>query len=259
MTSKGRAARPSVALPDLVIPVKPTEDGCTELRYALRSVAAHAEGLYRKVWIVGVGLPDWLTNVGFIEAGSPDGRNADVRAKITAAANDKRVASRFVLMADDTFLVEPITEWRAYHMGPFSEYLGRLAKLPAPRTRANSSWVRAIAAAADWMAEQGHGDILTRQGHRPVLWDKKRLAAALDAYPTDRALDVLALYDLAGAGVEGGRAKNAKITVADDFLERLAERDSPWMSSNERSFREGMVGGYIRGMFRDPSPYEREV
>ena len=258
MTSKGRAARPSVALPDLVIPVKPTDDGCTELRYALRSVAAHAEGLYRKVWIIGVGLPEWLTNVGIIEAQAV-GRAGDVRAKITAAANDKRVAARFVLMSDDTFLVEPITEWRAYHMGPFSEYLVRLANLPAPRTRANSSWVRTICATADWMTEQGHGDTLTRQGHRPVMWDKKKLAAALAAYPTDRALDVVGLYDLAGAGVEGGRAKNTKITVADDFLARLAERDSPWVSSNERSFREGMVGGYIRGMFRDPSPYEREV
>jgi hypothetical protein len=258
MNGEGRAVRPTAALPDLVYPVKPTEDDCAELRYSLRSIAANAAGLFRKVWIVGSGLPAWLTNVETIDAGSPDGRNADVRAKITAAVHDRRVATRIVILADDNFLVEPITEWAAFHMGPTTKYLERLGRLKTPLHTGNSGWVRAVAATAAWMADRGHGDILCRQGHRPLLWDRRALAEAIDAYPADQPMDYLGFYDIAGAAGEGRRGVNAKVTVADNFQHRLDALNVPWLSSNDRSFREGMIGGYIRGMFREPSPYERE-
>lgn len=264
--SKGGAALTGAALPDLVYPLKPVGD-CDELRYSLRSVATNAEGLYRKVWVVvtdAAALPEWLTGVEVIEAGSPDGRTADVRAKYVAVVNDKRVASRVVLMADDAFLMDPIDDWPAYHMGPTSEYLAQLRAQGLSGTR---GWIRAISDTADWMAERGHGDILCRQGHRPLPWHTKRLAKALAEYPADRALDVLGLYDLAGAGGVGeelriskGRPGNAKVNSdAASFHEKVGVLDIPWLSSNEQGFAGGMIGGYIRGCFREPSRYEREV
>lgn len=262
MPGSGGVGRNGSALPDLVYPLKPTGDGCEELRYSLRSIEAHAAGLYRKVWIVidrAANLPEWLTNVGVIEASDPRGRTEDVRAKVTAAATDRRVASRFVWMYDDAFLVGPITEWAAFHMGPTSGYLERLARLPRPITPANSAWARAVADTAAWMAEQGYGDVLCRQGHRPLLWDRERLAATLAEYPAGRPMDVQGLYDAAGAAGEGERGTNAKVTVEDDFLSKLAALDIPWLSSSDRSFREGMIGGYIRGMFRTPSGFEKAV
>ena len=254
VASKGRVASANrAALPDLVYPVRAGEN--EELRYSLRSVATNAAGLYRKVWIVGHGLPDWLTGVEVIDAHGPESGQSDVRAKITAAANDPRVAARFVLLADDMFLVDPITRWEPFHMGPTSAFVAHLAKQGT--TTVNSGWLRNVVATAEWMAEQGHGDILCRQGHRPLLWDKKKLAAALAAYPADRRLDTVGLYDLAGAAGEGRKAGNAKVGVdASQFHAKLAELDIPWLSSNDRAFAEGMIGGYIRGMFRTPSRYE---
>lgn len=249
--------RPRAALPDLVYPVRAGEN--EELRYSLRSVAAHADGLFRKVWIVGTGLPEWLTGVEIIEAGSAGGKAADVRAKIAAAASHSGVAPRFVLMTDDVFLVEPITEWEAFHMGPTSIYVQHLATLKPALTVNNNKWVRSLVATAEWMAERGHGDILCRQGHRPLLWDRRKLSKALAEFPEDQQLDILGLYDIAGAAGEGRLAGNAKV-VNDPkaFHQKLAELDIPWLSSNDRSFAEGMIGGYIRGMFRTPCRFESD-
>lgn len=260
MTSEGRAGRSRAALPDLVYPLKPVGE-CDELRYSLRSVATNADGLYRKVWIVvtdAATLPAWLTGVEVIEAGSPDGRAADVRAKITAAVNHKQVAARVVLMNDDAFLMDPIDDWPAYHMGPTSKYV---AHLRAQGIKGIDGWVRCITATAEWMAEQGHGDVLCRQGHRPLPWSKAKLAKALESYPAGRPLDVLGLYDLAGAGGVGQeRLKgNAKVNSSpESFHQKLTELDGlPWLSGNEKGFAVGMIGGYIRGAFREPSQYER--
>lgn len=260
-TGSGGAGRSRSALPDLVYPVKPV-GSCDELRYSLRSVATNAAGLFRKVWVVVTDastLPEWLTGVEVVEAGSDRGKAADVRAKITAATGVRGVASRFVLMNDDSFLVDPITDWPTYHMGPTSEYVKALGRMGRPLTVRNSSWVRTIVATAEWMAGQGHGDVLCRQGHRPLLWDRERLAATLAEYPAGRPMDVQGLYDAAGAAGEGERGTNAKVTFEDDFLSKLAALDIPWLSSSDRSFREGMIGGYIRGMFRTPSGFERAV
>lgn len=239
---------------DLVYPVRPGEN--EELRYSLRSVAENADGLFRKVWVVGSGLPDWLTNVNIIETVPVPGPAQDVRHKISTATNDPRVATRMVILDDDYFLVDPITEWAAFHMGPTSEYMIHVGKYRPPLTLQNSSWLQAVTATTKWMAEQGYPDPLARQGHRPLLWHKRKLAEALAEYPADQPLDIVGLYDIAGGAGVGERAGNTKIRDAAKFHQKLVTRDSPWMSSIDESFSGGMIGGYIRGMFRTRSRFE---
>lgn len=239
---------------DLVYPVKFTDD-LEELRYSLRSIHAHAQGLYGRVWIATrEGLPSWLTGVHRLDAGDGGGKTHDIRSKIAAACANREVSQTFLLMCDDFYLVEPVTEWAAFHMGPTSEYVQRLLA----RTDTARGWLRCVTDTADWMAEQGYGDILARQGHRPLLWDKTRLADALNAYPTDRKLDVNGLYDIAGAGGIGTRGMNSKVRMDDaEFHEKTTNRDIPWLSSNNGSFTHGLIGEHIRDMFPDPSPFER--
>lgn len=254
-TSEGGAALP-VALPDLVYPIRPGVEN-EELRWSLRSVAVNAAGLFDKIWVVGTTIPGWLRNTQMIEASAPGGKGADTRAKLAAAATHPDVADRFVMMSDDYFLVDSITEWQSFHMGPTSAFVKRLSALDPPVTLGNSKWLRTVVSTAEWMAERGYPDILVRQGHRPLLWDKAKLAATIAAYPSDRLVDVTGLYDAAGAAGVGRRGGNAKVRADSvEFHQRLAELDIPWLSSNDRSFNEGMIGGYIRGMFRAPSIYE---
>ncbi len=244
---------PSGALPDIIYPVRSGEN--EELRYSLRSLYTNARGLFRKVFVAGSDLPEWLTGVEVVRAGSPGGKSADIVAKVYAAAKASRV-SRVVVFNDDHFVTRPIESWEAFHMGPTSQYLRVLAR--EGQTPENSAWMRRVKATAEWMAEQGHGDILVRQGHRPLLWDRRKLVAAIKAYPAGRPLDYPGLYDIAGAAGEGRRAGNAKIgSDPAQFARRLAKLDQPYLSTNDKSFKDGLPGVYIRTLFPDPSPYER--
>lgn len=239
-------------LPDLVYPVKTAGE---ELRYSLRAIATNARGLYRKVWLVG-DRPEWVTGVEHIEASaSRSDRGEDVRAKIAAACAHPDLADRFVLLHDDYYLIDRIDRWDAYHMGPLDEWIERLRR----RTDTSMSWLRYVTMTRDWVTEQGHTEQMAWQGHRPLMWDKRKLAETLAAYPEKRPLDVVGLYQIAGADQgEPRRGGNTKVTSDPaSFHEKLAARDTPWLSSNDRSFSEGMIGGYIRGMFNRPCRYER--
>lgn len=255
MTRKGGAApRKRTALPDLVYPYRSTGDD-EALRYSLRSVAANARGLFGRVWIVG-DLPEWATDVGHIVTTPGASRQEDIRAKWTAAAGHPDVAATFLLMNDDFWLVRKVRRFEAFHMGPLDRYLAHLDR----SGDAFRAWRRVVETTAEWMAEQGYPDTMVRQGHRPAMFDKARLADALAAYPAGRPLDVLGLYDMCGAGGVGTRAGNAKINTTEHFHAKTAPAVldvQPWLSANDAAFSDGLIGGYVRALFPDPSPFEQ--
>lgn len=252
MSRKGGAV-PRIAPPDLVYTYKHT--GTDELRYSLRSVCANADGLFGQVWIVG-DLPDWAVGVRHLDARASQGdRYEDVRAKVAAVVKQPELSQTFLLMNDDFYLCRPVTEWAAFHMGSTWALLRRLARNADPHRK----WQRTIRATAEWMQQQGHGDVLARQGHRPSLWDKTRLDQALSRYPKGRPLDVRGLYDMAGAGGVGVKVANSKVSLDAQFPDKVAQLEvCPWLSSSDLSWRDGLVGKYVRDLFPEPCRYERE-
>lgn len=246
---KGGAVPRGAAPPDLVYTYKHSGSS-EELRYSLRSVCKNADGLFGKVWLVG-DCPSWAVGVEHLRAASPYGRAEDVRVKVAKVVNHPGVADTFVLMNDDFFLTEPITQWLAWHQGPASEFLQRQRERGASRV-----WMRPMQHTADWMAAQGYGDVLVRQGHRPVMWDKARLREALNQYPPGRPLDVLGLFDLAGLNDTGKRGGNSKITSAEMFHRKVGKLGHPWISTSDAEFATGITGKYVRDMFPEPCRYE---
>lgn len=239
------------ALPDVVYPFKDT-CGTDELRYSLRSLAANAPRMFGKVWIVG-DLPDWAADVNQIQHRPVTDKVRDFRARVAAAAGHPDVASRFLLMNDDIFLASKVRKFEAFHSGPASQHYARMVARGV-----DPAWLSCFKHTADWMRDRGHGDVLTRQGHRPLLWDKAKLAAVLAEYPQDRPLDVVGLYDAAGDGGEGTLAPNMKVTNSAQYHAKIAALGvCPWLSSSDDSFRDGLIGGHIRALFPKPSRFER--
>lgn len=224
-----------------------------ELRYSLRSVAKHADGLFRKVWVVGVRLPRWLTGVHVLPI--PDGpvKHQTMRDKVRAVCDEPGVSDEFVLMNDDYFLAEPIDEWVVYHMGPASAWWQEIIDSRGGHV---SRYMRDVKTTCDWMAAQGYGDVLIRETHSPTIWDKRRLAAVLDRYPADQPVTVVDLYAAAGCGGEGEYALNAKAVNGETFAEKVAAGDSPWLSSNDTAFRREAIGRWVRKNFTVPSRFE---
>ena len=236
-----------MALPDLAYLVHEADNEL--LRYSLRSIAAHADGTYRKVWIVGV-KPSWATGVEHIALEQAGEKFADIRAKLTALTSDRRVAADVVVMNDDHMALGPVS-WGATHLGPTAKFI-------AEKGRPRNSWWEAMRVTAEWMSARGHGDILCYAGHVPLMYSKAKLRALLAEYPTTQRLLDVGLYPEAGSGGVGELALNSKIGPGvDEFLSKIDDSRMPgWVSTNDAGWAEGMVGGFIRGMFREPSKFE---
>jgi len=235
---------PSGVLPDLAYLVHETEN--EPLRYSIRSVAQNCSGLYGNIWIVG-NMPDWLQGVGHIPSPRGRGKFVDIRNKVEALCADDRVADQVVILNDDYYATEKITTWETYHMGLTSEYL-------KGKPVTSNTWFQALKLTAEWMERQGYGDILCYEGHVPLLFDRHKLGEIISRYPAKVICDYPGFYPAAGAAGEGVRATNAKIVTSEHFHERIGT--IPWASSNDASFADGLIGGFIRGLFRTPSQYE---
>lgn len=240
-----------MSLPDIVWLVHETDN--EPLRYSIRSVVTHCAGLYGNLWVAGV-MPDWLCGVGLIPSHRCSEKFADIRAKVTALATDDRLSDDVVIFNDDYYAVEQITDWSPYHMGPTSEYLENERK--RGRTPQRNRWDRAIFETAGWMERQGYGDILCYEGHCPLMFNRARLAAVLDAFPGGTVCDYPGFYPAAGSGGVGVRALNAKIGHSAESFHAKTGAGIRWLSSNDEAFGNGLIGGFIRGMFRQPSIYE---
>ena len=162
------------------------------------------------------------------------------------------IAPVFALMNDDHFLMEPLTEWRAYQRCTLAEFYGSSLFVDG---EPESEWARCVAETAEWVVSQGGGDVLY-QTHRPPVFDRAKLRAALDAIPEGISLDVDGLLPLArGVDVEV-LAGDCKVYLTPDMFRFIQERNTPWLSSADDAFELGLMGGFIRGMFQEPSRWE---
>src|SRR5690606_32906041 len=243
--AKGGAAPSGAVLPDLAWLVHEVDN--EPLRYSIRSVAAHAEGMFRRLWIVGPAMPQWLVGVGHIPAAEPTPREkfASIRSQVTALAHDRRVTRQVVVLNDDVYATAPVESWEPTHLGPTSVYVKE-------NRRPRNTWWEALTSTVAWVG----GDPLCYAGHVPLLYDRAKLREALAAYPSDQRLLDCGLYPGAGAGGEGRWALNAKVGPEDSA--KLDDPNMPgWLSTNDASWA-GAAGARVRAAHPEPSRYERE-
>lgn len=151
---------------DVVIPLgRGSRHGDAELRYCLRSIAKHLDGLGR-VWIVGE-RPHWLVVDGenLIHLPVPDVCPiADVAMfhKIGAACIETpgrpRLADRFVHFCDDVLLLRPVgwPQLGPYHKGDLVD-----------RTDWPAGWWQRVRHTRDYLAARSK-TTLNGDGHLPV-------------------------------------------------------------------------------------------
>lgn len=235
--SDGRAVDP--ALPDLLYVIGPGSSGHEELRHSLRSVAKNLP--HRKVWIVG-SVPDWTRNVEEINLEPHPEKFPNQRQSLTVAVDQQDLSDNFILMNDDMFVIEPVSDLPCFHLGPSSAHLEFLDSVGK-----DNDWVDAVRATAEWF-----GDPNCYECHIPLLFSRERLRAVLRAYPKDRPFAAGEVYEAARAGSEGVLGHCVKVT-----RQPLAEKlGTPFLSSDDRSFAKGEVGRYVRSLFPEKCRYE---
>lgn len=241
-------------LPDAVYVCRPGEN--PELRVSLRALAANAAGIYRNVWIVGTVLP-WLRNIIPLPLEPLEDKFENQRQSLTAVVNHPDLSDEFVLLNDDHFITQPLTEWRTWHIGTVFGFLSQLFLSDMETTNLNE-WAHAVLNTALWtQAKADIAEPYCYEAHIPLLFDKAKVAAVLEEYPADGFFAIGETYQITGVGGEGEVGANTKIgdTGARGLLTVLAS-GMPYVSTEDAVFEAGKVGDWLRESFPDPCIYE---
>lgn len=212
-----------------------------QLRYALRTWAANLP--HRKVWIVGY-RPAWLREVGHIPIAQPGTKYENTTAAIRAACQHPGVASRFLLMNDDFFVMRRQTEMPVLHRGPVREVERYYA------ARASGHYLSGMRETRDLLVSLGYDDPLSYELHVPLPVEKTGMQEALAVGRRLAVVHKRTLYaTLSGLG--GERTEDVKVLHRGPRFPH-----GPFLSTMPDSFANGMAGRYIRHAFFQPSHYE---
>lgn len=210
-----------------------------ELRYSLRSVAAHLA--HRRVWLVGACPPWALTE--HIGTRQHFGKWHNQELNLRAACEHPAVSDPFVLFNDDFFVLRPTVDVPALHGGPIVDVIAA--------RRGSGEWMRRLRHTADHCGP----DALAYDAiHVPMVLRKQRTIQVLDEI-ADRPMLFRSVYGNRWR-IGGRRHPNVKVTRAKGDL--AADEAAGWrfVSTADGSFARSPIGRRLRSMFPDPGPYE---
>lgn len=229
---------------DVVVPVGP--DCESELRYALRSIAAHLP--HRAVWLVG-DVPAWAKGARQLPVDAKGTKWERTKANLRAACEHPGVSDRFVLFNDDFYVMQPVSEVPVMHAGYLADWVtGMRARI------GKTGYVHALHLTRVLLESLGIEDPLSYDLHTPLVVDKAGMLAALDLTVDNPRLCERTIYgNLAGLG--GVQVPDVKAyTRTDGLAEGIA---APFLSTSDRAFGLFPIGRLIRDAFPDECAYER--
>ena len=222
--------------------VRPGDEN-EELRYSLRSVAAHVP--HDRVWIAGH-MPSWVTGVGHIPTEQSSTKWANSTGNVRAACEHPDVSERFLLFNDDIFVMQPLPGGvPVLNRGPLDEVINQHGD------RRWSRYVLGMEATRTRLAAHGYSNVLSFELHVPLPVEKTLMLKALDLGAGIRVWHKRTAYG-AVAGLVGETVEDVKI----HGRRELPPEDATFVSTNDRSFREGRVGRWIRDRHATACSYE---
>ena len=220
-----------------------------ELRYSLRSLAAHVE--HDRVFIFG-SAPSWVAKgpgggkVTLVAREKKSTKYATTTGHLRAMCKHAGVSDPFVLWMDDVYAVRPVGPMPALHLGDLDRRLERYVNL-------RSTWATGMRATAR-MLHDLYPDraLLSYETHAPLIVHK---AAMLEALALADQLGVPAPHKRT---IYGNVAELGGIELAQDpkwVTQAASPPKGSWLSSDDASFR-SLTKPVLRWLFPDPCAYE---
>lgn len=216
-----------------------------ELRYSLRSVEQNFP--HRNVWIYGA-KPNGIRPDFFVES-KPYGVSKwqHVRMMIEQVCLNDELTEDVWLFNDDFFIMEPYPETAtASYNGDLGEYIQRRQQ----RLGYMDEWAQRLHAAWEKLLTSGKTQH-NYEVHKPMLINRKKALQVLQEYQ-----HVPAFRSIYGnvCAVGGTNESDRKVQRLDFPTDRLW--NWPTISTDDGSFENGDVGGYIRNKFTEKSRFE---
>ena len=213
-----------------------------ELRYSIRSVVKNLpEG---RVWVIGY-KPDWYTG-DFIPLEDKSTKFNNIRLALFEAARHPEISEDFVLMNDDMFIVEPVSELKNYNGGYLSDKIARYRQISP-----SSMYVILLKNTFKQLKKMGIANPIDYDIHVPMIFNKTKLLEI--AYLQFQPMSLYGnIYQIASETIT-----DVKRYASDSNMSALSckEIKYPFISTEDRSF--DVVKKEILGdMFIEPSSYE---
>lgn len=234
----------TVIVMDVVCPVR-AGSGHEELRYALRSWAAHLP--HARVWLVGH-RPHWASDqVGHIPTVQGGDPWVNTSVAMVAACAHPEVSGSFIWCDDDNFVMHPVAGLTLAHRGPLVEHAASRA---SPSAGVDAYARQLVDAAA--LLDSLDVPALSYELHRPMVVDKAGMRAALVLSPGLGAAKRSVYGNLSGE--VGEQVSDVKVNWR---TPRGYNHDTVFLSTAPDAFAHGHVGTFIRGRFPERCRYEK--
>lgn len=219
-----------------------------ELRYSIRSVMQNLP--HDNLWVVG-GKPDWYTGK-YIHAPSDPTR---VRLKfdreklgLEVISESEEISDDFILMNDDFFVMEPMTEFIDWNGGTLEEKI-ELYKRLAP----NGIYTNCLKITYDGLLRMGFENPLDFEMHVPMNMNRAKLNESLkDSTSLWRSVYGNMFITDTETHEDVKVYRNGKLMGKSyDYINNKL----PFLSTIDDSFEMVRIK-VLESMFSEPSPYE---
>lgn len=202
-----------------------------ELRYSLRSLAAHVE--HNQVWIVG-DCPDWVADAWEVRIPQARGRLENARDNLLAAIREPGVSDPFLLWHDDMYALEPVGSMPVVNAGPLTDVIDQ----------AGGDYRSGLVKTYRYLKRLGHPN--------PVAYDALHMPQWYRKQPLSQ---VLATGTPMYATAYGNLHRTHPGTTVPNAKSRVDWRERAWLSTNSETWN-SEVGERIRTRLPDPCRYE---
>lgn len=214
-----------------------------EIRYSLRSVCRNFP--YNKIWFYG-GKPEGIEPDNYVEY-SQIGQNKwqKVNNTIRIVCMNDDITPEFWLFNDDFFVMKKLEDLQPMVGGTL---WARAQKIASKYNGNDSKYSANLRTTARVLRDAGY-DRLDYALHVPMLINREKALKTIDTFPDCPMFR--SLY--------GNMHKIGGIISEDVKIQSLVEMpkgNETLLSANDKSFRQGKVGAYIRTAFPDPCKYE---
>ncbi len=237
---------------DVVIPLGTgSKWGNNELRYALRSMGKYFLSL-GKIYVVSETLPEWVTNVTFLEQGDllPKNKDGNIINKILRACNEAELSDNFLFWSDDQVLVKPLL---GCELGPVANR-GNIASYSGSR------WRDRMKRTAEILKSRGHSQHHF-DSHVPQLLDKQKFQEVMQSYDyeSDIGFCINTLYFNSIGAEPQSYQDEVKASVENKCCGGVARKitGKTWLGYNDRGLENG-VKEFLESCFPLQSQYEME-
>lgn len=226
-----------------------------EIRHSLRSVEKNLKG-YRNVFIVG-NIPDWVQHVYDIEFRDllQDNADGNIILKVITACNYPDLSEEFLLMADDSFILQPVNAREIEYM-----YKGDYPSLNKPGYFEANTWRKRLGRTLKTLHDQGrtsfHYDC-----HFPFRINKylfRRIMMNV-SFELGIGYTVKSMYGNLANVSPNRKLTNTQYTIFKEYDEKTINRrleNSRFLSVNDSGLNSTMKA-WIQKRFSEKSKYEK--